>query len=107
MLGLWLIFVLLNFVISERIAPAGSKRAFLLYTWGGSDKILKKAAGGDTLVEKAHAEEVGKDEKAEEPLTSNSIFTWKNLNYTVKAGGKDLQLLNEVQGWCKPGQLTA
>lgn len=36
-----------------------------------------------------------------------STFTWKNLNYTVKADGKDLQLLNNVSGYCKAGTLTA
>lgn len=35
---------------------------------------------------------------------SNSVFTWKDLTYTV-AG--DLQLLNKVSGYCKAGTLTA
>ena len=37
----------------------------------------------------------------------NSTFTWKNLDYTVKANGKDLQLLDKVSGYCKAGTLTA
>jgi ABC-type multidrug transport system ATPase subunit len=36
-----------------------------------------------------------------------SVFTWKNLTYTVQAGGKDLVLLDDVFGYCKAGTLTA
>jgi len=36
-----------------------------------------------------------------------STFTWKNLDYTVKAGGEDLRLLNKVSGYCRAGTLTA
>lgn len=64
---------------------------------------------------------------AEKTKIADSIFTWKNLNYTVcqaasrsykvtltsdfrnqvRSGGEDLKLLDNVQGWCAPGQLTA
>ena len=37
----------------------------------------------------------------------SSVFTWKNLNYTVQAGGKSIQLLNNISGYCKAGTLTA
>ena len=34
-------------------------------------------------------------------------FTFENLNYFVNAGGAEKQLLNQVSGYVKPGQLTA
>ncbi|CAK7227035.1 hypothetical protein SEUCBS140593_006442 [Sporothrix eucalyptigena] len=40
-------------------------------------------------------------------IRNTSIFTWKNLCYTVKTPDGDRQLLNNVQGWVKPGMLGA
>lgn len=37
----------------------------------------------------------------------NSTFTWKDLDYVVKADGQDKKLLNHVFGYCKAGTLTA
>ena len=48
----------------------------------------------------------GKD--SSERLNENkSIFTWRNLNYTVSTPSGERQLLNDVHGWVKPGQLGA
>ena len=44
----------------------------------------------------------------EEQLVRNtSVFTWKNLTYTVKTPSGDRVLLDNVQGWVKPGMLGA
>jgi ABC-type multidrug transport system ATPase subunit len=44
----------------------------------------------------------------EESLIRNtSVFTWKNLTYTVKTPSGDRLLLDNIQGWVKPGNLTA
>lgn len=40
-------------------------------------------------------------------LRNRSIFTWKNLTYTVKTPEGDRILLNNVQGYVKPGMLGA
>ncbi|KAI9792877.1 MAG: hypothetical protein M1833_000989 [Piccolia ochrophora] len=48
------------------------------------------------------------DSAVDERLIRNtSIFTWKNLSYTVKTPSGDRTLLNDVQGWVKPGTLGA
>lgn len=38
---------------------------------------------------------------------TTSIFTWKNLSYDVPVGGSQRRLLDEVSGYCKPGEMTA
>ena len=44
----------------------------------------------------------------EEKLIQNtSVFTWKNLSYTVKTPSGDRLLLDNVQGWVRPGMLGA
>lgn len=40
-------------------------------------------------------------------IKNTSVFTWKNLNYTVNTSSGPRLLLNNVQGWIKPGTLGA
>lgn len=48
------------------------------------------------------------EEKTDQQLMRNtSVFTWKNLTYTVKTPSGDRELLNNVHGWVKPGMLGA
>ncbi|KAK3321292.1 ABC-2 type transporter-domain-containing protein [Cercophora scortea] len=55
-----------------------------------------------TIVEKSD------EGAAEKHLVRNtSVFTWKNLTYTVKTPSGDRVLLDVVQGWVKPGMLGA
>lgn len=47
-------------------------------------------------------------EVEDENLVRNtSIFTWKNLTYTVKTPTGDRVLLDNIHGWVKPGMLGA
>lgn len=48
------------------------------------------------------------EKKVNEKLNQNkTIFTWKNLNYTVSTPSGSRQLLDNIHGWVKPGQLGA
>lgn len=40
-------------------------------------------------------------------IRNKSIFTWRNLTYTVKTSDGDRVLLDDVQGYVKPGMLGA
>ncbi|EMD67087.1 hypothetical protein COCSADRAFT_83327 [Bipolaris sorokiniana ND90Pr] len=40
-------------------------------------------------------------------IRNESVFTWKNLSYTVKTPNGPRVLLDNVQGWIKPGTLGA
>jgi ATP-binding cassette subfamily G (WHITE) protein 2 (SNQ2) len=40
-------------------------------------------------------------------IRNTSVFTWKNLTYTVSTPSGDRVLLDNVQGWVKPGMLGA
>jgi ABC-type multidrug transport system permease subunit/ABC-type multidrug transport system ATPase subunit len=40
-------------------------------------------------------------------MRNTSIFTWKNLVYTVKTPSGDRVLLDNIYGWVKPGMLGA
>jgi ATP-binding cassette, subfamily G (WHITE), member 2, SNQ2 len=48
------------------------------------------------------------DEKKDIALTTgDSIFTWSDLSYEIPYGNGTRKLLNNMWGWCKPGELTA
>lgn len=40
-------------------------------------------------------------------IRNKSVFTWKNLTYTIHTGDGPRVLLNDVHGWVKPGMLGA
>ncbi len=40
-------------------------------------------------------------------VRNTSVFTWKNLSYTVKTPSGDRVLLDNIHGWVKPGMLGA
>ena len=40
-------------------------------------------------------------------IRNTSVFTWKNLSYTVSTPSGERTLLDNVQGWVKPGTLGA
>jgi ATP-binding cassette subfamily G (WHITE) protein 2 (SNQ2) len=44
---------------------------------------------------------------APELVNTQSVFTWENLRYSVQNGNDERLLLNDVSGYCKPGQMTA
>ncbi|RSL66120.1 hypothetical protein CEP54_003898 [Fusarium duplospermum] len=53
------------------------------------------------------AEDAGSSSDREDLVRNTSVFTWKNLTYTVKTPSGDRTLLDNVQGWVKPGMLGA
>lgn len=39
------------------------------------------------------------------PIRNTSVFTWKNLSYTIKTPDGSRTLLDNINGWVKPGTL--
>ncbi|KAK4049723.1 hypothetical protein OIV83_003998 [Microbotryomycetes sp. JL201] len=111
--GLWLAFVVAAMYAAERIPAAGSTKGFLLYKRGGGKRFIEQTKAqserGASASNGPAGEKVeNKDESRPEDVTAvETVFTWQNLSYTVHSGGQELKLLDNVQGWCKPGELTA
>jgi ABC-type multidrug transport system fused ATPase/permease subunit len=57
----------------------------------------------ETLTEKTKCDKTGEGGL----VKSQSVFTWRNLTYTVPHKDGEKQLLNDVSGFCEPGKLTA
>ncbi|CDK26265.1 unnamed protein product [Kuraishia capsulata CBS 1993] len=49
----------------------------------------------------------GEKEGASKDLGSGEIFMWQHVDYTIPYKGETRQLLKDIQGYCKPGTLTA
>ena len=76
-----------------------------------SDEEAQAHDGSTTGGEGGNAVDTGEETDrtaGEADLVRNtSVFTWKNLSYTVKTSSGDRMLLDNVQGWVKPGELGA
>lgn len=53
------------------------------------------------------SQEKSSEENVEGIAKNTSIFTWQNVNYTIPYKGGKRMLLQDVQGYVKPGRLTA
>ncbi len=94
----------------ERLQAAGSAKSYLLFR--RPTKAQEKAeavqdsekgpvaAGGKENAPVQSGEDMAIDK-------SDTLFVWKNLNYTVPVKGGHRQLLHEVQGIVTPGTLCA
>ncbi|KAH8671687.1 ABC-2 type transporter-domain-containing protein [Xylariales sp. PMI_506] len=67
----------------------------------------KKSPGGSGTSSGDEGTVAESDSTDQQLMRNTSVFTWKNLSYTVKTPSGDRQLLNNVQGWVKPGMLGA
>lgn len=60
------------------------------------------------LQDEIAAEKNESSSNAEDNMVKNqNIFHWRDLTYQVKIKSEDRVLLNHIDGWVKPGQLTA
>ena len=73
-----------------------------------SKDIENSAIPDEKISQKDQLEANKETETAEKALpSSNDIFHWRDLTYQVKIKSEDRVILNHVDGWVKPGQLTA
>ena len=67
-----------------------------------SDGSAKKETGlGDS------PDETAEDKALQQITKSDSIFTWRDVSYKVPYLGGERQLLNDVNGYAKPGKMVA
>jgi ABC-type multidrug transport system ATPase subunit len=108
----WMLFVALTIFFTSRWKlPAGGAPSLLVpreqqykskhLLLGDEESQVPTKTLPDSEVNSSQ-ETLGKE------LNDNrSIFTWKNLTYTVKTSSGDRVLLDNVQGYVKPGMLGA
>ena len=71
-----------------------------------ADKTITSGSSSPAMaIETAKDDSVAEDAKS--LVKSRSIFTWKNIDYSIPHRGRELKLLNNVSGFAKPGQMVA
>lgn len=116
--ALWLFFVALTIVATTHWKAQTGKSGFLLIPREKVKKnshVLDEASNDEenqqSVTEKSSEASAGSltdDTKVDDQLTRNTaVFTWKNLTYTVETPTGERTLLNDVQGWVRPGTLGA
>ncbi|KAF2191656.1 hypothetical protein K469DRAFT_487704, partial [Zopfia rhizophila CBS 207.26] len=117
-LAFFLFFVAVTALGME--AQGSSKRggAVTIFKRGQAPSPKRKTVRNDDnedgyYKEEYYEEEYYKEEYAESvhsldgATKSQAVFTWHNVNYTIPYKGGTRRLLHNVQGYVKPGKLTA
>jgi ABC-type multidrug transport system permease subunit/ABC-type multidrug transport system ATPase subunit len=109
-------FLACYMVAAENVAAKKSKGEVLVFRRGhkpasfkenkgdaesGGTPVAGKSANGNVSDGNSSDKEAGMLQK------QTSVFHWNNVCYEVKVKGETRQILNNVDGWVKPGTLTA
>ncbi|KAF6817466.1 ABC multidrug transporter [Colletotrichum sojae] len=107
--ALTIFFMVLYLVAVELVASERSRGEVLVFT----RKALKKVKRGSKDVESAGEAPQGPasdrqdDSENSDLAKQTSIFHWQDVCYDVKVKGETRRILDHVDGWVKPGTLTA
>ncbi|KAF2449373.1 hypothetical protein P171DRAFT_460670 [Karstenula rhodostoma CBS 690.94] len=110
-------FIVLTALGMELQKPNKGGGAMTIYKRGQVPKTVEKAMEantqpGDIENGKSKAvvdegQESGNNTTVEGVAKNETIFTWQNLTYTIPYEKNERTLLQDVQGYVKPGKLTA
>lgn len=112
----WVLFVAITIIATSRWNTGGAKGGSLLVPREKAKKALPAVQSNDeeaqpTSEKRTDTGRPGSDSDAtnvdDQLIRNTSVFTWKNLTYTVNTPSGERVLLDNVQGWVKPGQLGA
>ncbi|KAI9935030.1 hypothetical protein ASPWEDRAFT_117761 [Aspergillus wentii DTO 134E9] len=107
----FLFFSLIMYIVSSEIVRAKpSKGEILVFPRGKIPAFAKSVSRGDS--EEAISSEklqVGKEghDQAAAIVSQTSIFHWEDVCYDINIKGETRRILDHVDGWVKPGTLTA
>ncbi|KAF2139372.1 uncharacterized protein K452DRAFT_275615 [Aplosporella prunicola CBS 121167] len=120
--GMWFFFIFLTAVGMERQKPNKGGGSVTIYKRGQAPSAVKTAMetgnqprDEETGKEQAAGTDQSRDATSSEDEKTNmkgvakndTIFTWQNVTYTIPYENGERKLLQNVQGYVKPGKLTA
>ncbi|KAL4786048.1 ABC-2 type transporter-domain-containing protein [Aspergillus varians] len=111
LIAFWIFFTVIYLVATELNSATSSKAEFLVFRRGhvpaqmrNLDKDQGDAPPNNTAVVEKPTEVAANTSAIPE---QHSIFTWRNVCYDIPVKGGQRRLLDNVNGWVKPGTLTA
>lgn len=113
-----IVFCAVHLLAAEYISAQKSKGDVLLFQHGHSrNKPLRAIDSESAVASPVFAQDINKQEACDafnpSPegvqtiLQQSSVFHWNNLSYEVKTKNGTRRILNNINGWVKPGTLTA
>ena len=111
-------FVVITMIGMERTKPNAEGGSVIVFKRGQVPKKVEEeiaTAGRGNKDEESGEKEItpaASDEALEQKrdvtvAKNETIFTYQNVNYTIPYEGKHRKLLQDVQGYVRPGKLTA
>ncbi|AOA65255.1 Plasma membrane ATP-binding cassette (ABC) transporter [Komagataella phaffii CBS 7435] len=101
-------FIIINTILSEFVKNVEGGGDMLLYKRGHMPKEGIEAVDGKVASKQEMMEALnGPDVDLKKVIAERDVFTWQHLDYVIPYGGATRQLLNDVQGYVKPGTMTA
>lgn len=104
-------FHIIHLVAAEYVSAKKSKGEVLVFRYGFVPSIARQpgdseasVSGPTPVTEKAHDASLGDEGNIQ---ASTSVFHWNNVCYDIKIKGEERRILDHVDGWVKPGTLTA
>ncbi|KAH8734526.1 ABC-2 type transporter-domain-containing protein [Ilyonectria robusta] len=104
-----LLFMGLHLVATEYITSERSKGEVLVFARNALKKHSQKPNNDEESGEANTTQKDGRDDSGEfsDVEKQTSVFHWRDVCYDVKIKGEDRRILDHVDGWVKPGTLTA
>lgn len=99
----WFAYICLNCIAMELYDLEGGGYTRQVFKRGKAPK--QNDANAVVQATEVELDLVGKGDGIESK--KDTTFTWKDVNYTVPVKGGTRLLLDKVEGWIKPGQMTA
>ena len=108
MIAFMILYMVLHLVAAEYVASERSKGEVLVYVRKAM-KHLKKPVGDieSGQVTSSHQQTNDGFTSGTEVEKQTSVFHWKDICYDIKIKGEPRRILDRVDGWVKPGTLTA
>lgn len=111
----WVLFASVTIICTSRWKSAASAGSSLLIPRENAKYTKKLVADEESQSSlkgsgegiSSQAPTVSGDATDSQLVRNTSVFTWKNLTYTVNTPSGPRVLLDNVQGWVKPGMLGA
>ncbi|ODQ64843.1 plasma membrane ATP-binding cassette transporter [Nadsonia fulvescens var. elongata DSM 6958] len=101
-------FMMMNTILSEFVKSVEGGGDMLLYKRGHlPDDISEGADGRVASMEEMMLALNGPDVDVAKVIAERDVFSWQHLDYVIPLAGSHRQLLNDIQGYVKPGTMTA
>jgi len=107
--GFMIFFACVYLLATEKISAQKSKGEVLVYPRGHIPTALLANNDGESQASNSSRAEKSGGQKADAAIIQRqtSVFSWKDVVYDIKIKKEPRRILDHVDGWVKPGTLTA